>query len=80
MNSEIIRISTEGNETYINITGLQSGMSIQVEVAGVSRIREVSLLGPASDPFTVTVNTRTGKMLLEGYFNVYSFLFCSSFL
>ena len=44
-------LSTEGNETLMNITDLQPGMLIQIQVAGISRVGNLIAQGPISDSF-----------------------------
>ena len=48
-----IVLSTEYNETWKNITGLDPGMSIEVRVVGVSTD---GFLGHESDPLLVNIS------------------------
>lgn len=61
-NETISAISTGSSETRVNITGLQSGVSIQVRVICVSLVEDVIILGPVSDLLIVNTSdgTRTG--------------------
>ena len=47
----ISETSTENNETRANITGLQPGMSIQIQVAGITRVGNLIAQGPYSNSF-----------------------------
>ena len=49
-------ISTGGNETHANITGLQPGMSFRIQVAGVVSIRNLNIIGLGQSA-SILVNT-----------------------
>ena len=52
----VTEVSTEGNETHANITGLQPGMSFRIHIAGISVIdHNFNALGQSSA--SLLVNT-----------------------
>ena len=53
----IMEISTEDNETYANITGLQPGMSFRIQVAGVVILRNLNIIGLGQRSASLPVNT-----------------------
>ena len=52
----ITEFNTDGNKTHANITGLQSGMLIQIQVAGVSRVGDFIAKGPLSDSIQLNIS------------------------
>ena len=57
-------ISTGGNETHANITGLQPGMSFRIQVAGVVSLRNLNIIGLGQSSDSILVNTSiAGKIL-----------------
>ena len=63
-----MEISTEGNETYANITGLQPGMSFQIQVARVIILRNLNIiigLGQSCCSASLLINASiVGKMII----------------
>jgi hypothetical protein len=61
----ITEVSTRGNETRANITGLQPGMSFRIQVAGVVSLRNLNIFGVGQSSASLLVNTITaGKILI----------------
>ena len=62
----IAEISTEGNETHANITGLQSGMIFKLNVAGIVSLRHGDFIvsGQVSDPLFYSSSTEGKKIIL----------------
>lgn len=58
------KISTRGNETHANITGLQSGMAFRIQVAGIVYLRNLNIIGLGQSSASILVNTSIiGKIL-----------------
>lgn len=56
----ITEVSTETNETHANVTGLQTGMSLKLYVAGIVSISQqygnFIIKGKSSDPLLVSTS------------------------
>ena len=60
----ITEISTEGNETRANITGLQPGMKYRIQVAGIGNITDSNFIALGQSA-SLQVNTSIpGKMII----------------
>ena len=60
-----MEISTEGNETNANITGLQPEMSFRIQVAGVVILRNLNIIGLGQKSASLPVYTCiAGKMFI----------------
>ena len=68
----IKEISTSGNETHANITGLQPGMSFRIQVAGVVSLRNLNIIGLGQRSASIFVNTSiAGKNTVHDFVNDY---------
>ena len=68
----ITEISTEGNETHANITGLQPGMTFRIQVAGISSTTGSNFIALGQST-SLWVNTSIpGKMICMHCIRVYN--------
>ena len=63
----ITEISTEGNETRANITGLQPGMKFRIQVAGISNITDSNFIALGQSASLWVNTSRPGKMIIIMY-------------